>query len=54
MINDPIVEEMRNAGRKMQEECGNDFNCYFDRILENQKELEKEGWKVVRKEHNKI
>jgi hypothetical protein len=47
MVKDPIVEEMRNAGRKIQEECGNDFHRYFLRIVEGTEKLKKEGWKVV-------
>ena len=47
MMNDPIVEEMRNAGRKMQEESGNDIHKYFDLIRESEKKHKKEGWKIV-------
>ncbi len=47
MIDDPIVEEMRNAARKMQEKCGNDLHKYFKMIEEGTKRHEKEGWKVV-------
>lgn len=49
MMKDPIVEEMRNAGRKMQEECGNDLHKYFQMIRESEKRHKKEGWKFVDK-----
>lgn len=44
---DPIVEEMRKAGRKIQEECGNDWDKFADRIQENEKKLKAEGWKFA-------
>jgi hypothetical protein len=52
---DPIVEEIRNTARKMQEECGNDLHRYFQRIVEGTEKLKKEGWKVVSElpEHKK-
>ena len=44
---DPIVEEMRNAGRKIQEECGNDLHKYFEMLRESEKRHRKEGWKYA-------
>ncbi len=44
---DPIVEEMTNAGKKIQEECGNDWDKFAERIQENEKKLKAEGWKFV-------
>ncbi len=45
--NDPIVDEMRNAGRKIQEECGNDWDKFAERIQANEKKLKADGWKFV-------
>jgi hypothetical protein len=47
MMKDPIVEEMRNAGRKIQEECDNDWDKFAQRIQENEKKLRAEGWKFA-------
>ncbi len=44
---DPIVEEMTNAGKKIQEECGNDWDKFAERIQENEKKLKAEGWKFA-------
>lgn len=44
MWTDPIVEEVREAGRKLAEECGYDLHKFFEMLRHNQKA---ENWPVV-------
>jgi len=37
MIDDPIVEEVRNIRRQMMTECGNDVDAFEQDLLESQK-----------------
>lgn len=37
-MKDPIVEEVRQARRKLFEKCGNDLDKFMDYIEERQKE----------------
>jgi len=37
MARDPIVEEIHEIRRKMLEECGGDFDKFFDRLMAAQK-----------------
>ncbi len=43
---DPIVEEVREARRKLMEECGNDLTQLSKRLSEDQK---RHGDKLVRR-----
>ncbi len=49
MNTDPIVEEVREAGKKISEECDNDIKKFADMLRLKEKELEKQGWKFVSK-----
>jgi hypothetical protein len=47
MWNDPIVDEVRKARRKIANECGNDIHKLAKMIREKEKERKKQGWKFV-------
>jgi hypothetical protein len=49
MFEDPIVKEVRDAGKKLSEDCENDIHKFADMIRLKEKELEKQGWKFVSK-----
>jgi hypothetical protein len=49
MWKDPIVEEVREAGKKLSEKCGNDVHEFAKMIRLAEKKREKEGWKFVSK-----
>ena len=49
MWNDPIVEEVRKAGKKLSDKCDNDIHKFADMIRRYEKKREKEGWKFVSK-----
>lgn len=44
MWKDPIVEEVRNVGKKLSEKCDNDIHKFAEMIKKNEKQREKEGW----------
>ncbi len=44
MWKDPIVEEIRDAGAKLAEECGYDPHVFADMLRKHQKEA---GWPIV-------
>jgi len=50
MNNSPIVEEVREAGKKISEECDNDINKYAEYIKRGEEESKKKGWETVTKE----
>ena len=49
MFADPIVKEMREAGKKLQEKCNNDLHQFSQMITEGTEKHKKEGWKVISK-----
>lgn len=53
---DPIVKEMRDAGKKIQDKCNNNLHLFSQMITEGTEKHKKEGWKVVTKKdiENKI
>ncbi len=46
-IEDPIVDEVRAAGRKLQEMCGNDVKKFSEMLSEKKQKRHKEGFKTV-------
>jgi len=44
MCKDPIVEEVRNAGAKLAEECGYDLHAFADMLRRHQGEA---NWPIV-------
>ena len=44
MLRDPIVEEVRDAGKKLAEECGYDVHIFADMLRRHQKEA---NWPIV-------
>ena len=49
MWKDSVVEEVRNAGKKIQNECSNDLHSFAAMLKMNTEKLKKEGWTVVGK-----
>ena len=49
MWDDPIVKEVREAGKRLQEKCNNDLHLFSKMITEGTEKLRKEGWKVAGK-----
>ena len=49
MWDDPIVKEVREAGKRIQEKCNNDLKLFSKLITEGTNKLRKEGWTVVGK-----
>lgn len=49
MWNDPIVEEVRKAGKKLSDICDNDVHKFANMIRQCEKKREKEGWIFVSK-----
>ena len=49
MWKDSVVEEVRNSGKKIQNECSNDLHTFASRLKKNTGKLKKEGWTVVGK-----
>ncbi|MBN2534927.1 MAG: hypothetical protein JXB88_18745 [Spirochaetales bacterium] len=49
MWNDPIVEEVRKAGKKLSDNCDNDIHEFAHTIRQYKKKRKKEGWKFVSK-----
>ncbi|HBC86757.1 MAG TPA: hypothetical protein DCZ94_07380 [Lentisphaeria bacterium] len=49
MLKDSVVEEVRKAGMKIQDECGNDLHSFAARLKRNTEKLKKEGWPVISK-----
>lgn len=45
---DPIVEEVRNAGAKLAEECGYNLHNFADMLRRHQKES---NWPIVSIDH---
>jgi len=50
MWKDSIVEEVRNAGKKLCEKCDNDIHKFGQLLKIETEESKKAGWKVVKKE----
>jgi hypothetical protein len=50
MWKDPVVEEVRDAGAKLAEECGYDLHVFADMLRRNQKES---NWPIVSADHLK-
>ena len=46
-FNDPIVTEVRAAGRKLEEKCSGDPKLFVDMLRADEEKLQKEGWKLV-------
>jgi hypothetical protein len=46
---DPIVNEMREAGKKLQKKCRNDLRLFSKMISAGTAKRKKEGWKVISK-----
>ncbi len=44
MWKDPIVEEIRDAGAKLAEECGYDLHAFADMLRKHQKDA---NWTIV-------
>jgi hypothetical protein len=44
MWKDPIVEEVRNAGARLAEECGYDLHAFADMLRRHQSES---NWPIV-------
>ncbi len=49
MWKDSVVEEVRNAGKKIQNECSNDLHSFATMLKKNTEKLKKKGWPVVGK-----
>jgi hypothetical protein len=49
MWKDSVVEEVRKAGKKVQNECSNDLHSFAVMLKKNTEKLKKEGWTVVGK-----
>ena len=49
MWKDPIVAEVRKAGKKISDSCGNDVHKFAEMIRQFEKKREKEGWIFVSK-----
>ena len=49
-MKDPIVEEVRNAGAKLAEECGYNLHTFADMLRRHQKES---NWPIVSIDHFK-
>ena len=50
MFEDPIVNEVRKAGEKIQKECGNDINIFIEMIKQTEKKLKQEGRTFISKD----
>jgi len=49
MWKDLVVEEVRNAGKKVQNECSNDLHSFAEMLKKNTGKLKNKGWTVVGK-----
>ena len=49
MWDDPVVKEVREAGKRLQEKCNNDIGLFSEMITKGTEKLRKEGWTVVGK-----
>lgn len=50
MWKDTIVEEVRNAGKKLSEQCKNDIHAFSLILKKGTEKSKKEGWKILSKE----
>ena len=47
MLNDPIVEEVREAGAKLAKKCDYDIKKFAKMLKAGEKKSKKLGWKFV-------
>ncbi len=47
LFDDPIVSEVRAAGRKLEEKYGGDPKLFMEMLRTDEEKLQKEGWKLV-------
>ena len=52
MWKDPIVEEVRNAGKEMQRQANNDLHTFFENLRKNEKKHKDNLVSRVEKEKN--
>ena len=49
MFVDPIVEEVRKAGKILSNECQNDVHHFAEMLKKKEKIDQKKGWKFISK-----
>ena len=54
MWDDPIVEEVRKAGKLLSEKCDNDINKFAQMIKKGTEQSKKEGWKIANRTLEKV
>ena len=54
METDPIIIEVRAAGKIISDKCDNDVHKFADFIRENEKKNQADGWKYVSEVREKV